>query len=93
MESALRRPCEGVRAAEERSFKRILNLVFVPSDEMKTRHWRTSLAHGSQDCLDVGAPGYEKGKRRDCVVKYRAIHTSMYDELSEHDAYGVPFYS
>ena len=51
------------------------------------------MAHGSQDCLDVGGPGYEKGKRRDCVVRYRAIYTSMHYELSEHDAYGVPFYS
>ena len=51
------------------------------------------MAHGSQDCLDVGGPGYEKGKRRDCVVRDRAIYTSMHYELSEHDAYGVPFYS
>ena len=51
------------------------------------------MAHGSQDCLDVGGPGYEKGKRRDCVVIYRAIYTGMHYELSEHDAYDLPFYS
>ena len=45
------------------------------------------------DRLDVGAPGYEKGKRRDCVVRDRAIYTSMHYELSEHDAYDLPFYS
>jgi len=26
-------------------------------------------------------------------MRYRAIYTSMHYELSEHDAYGVPFYS
>ena len=51
------------------------------------------MAHGSQDCLDVGGPGYEKGKRRDCVVINRAINTSMHYELSDDYAYGIPFYS
>ena len=51
------------------------------------------MAHGSQDCLDVGGPGYEKGKRRDCVVRYRAIYTSMYYELSDDYAYHAPFYT
>ena len=51
------------------------------------------MAHGSQDCLDVGAPGYEKGKRRDCVVRNRATYTSTHNEISDDYAYGVPFYS
>ena len=58
-----------------------------------TIHRTTPLAQTKHDCFDVGGPGYEKGKRRDCVVRYRAIYTSMYCELSDDYAFHAPFYT
>ena len=70
-----------------------MGLTLIGPQRTGNIHRGIPLAQTKPVYFVVGVPGYENGKRRDCVVRNRATYTSTHNELSDDYAYDVPFYS